>query len=56
MTIPVSVRVDVIAEKFHIDCHMFCILLGQDPTLYPIARLNALVEETTCSGQLVRPH
>src|ERR1700745_3554225 len=25
-------------------------------TLYPIARLNALVEETTCSGQLVRAH
>src|SRR3984893_17081319 len=20
-----------IAERFHIDCHMFCILLGQDP-------------------------
>ena len=31
MTIPVSVRVDAIAERFHIDCHMFCILLGQDP-------------------------
>src|SRR5271165_5955890 len=31
MTIPVSVRVDAIAERFHIDCHMFCILLVQDP-------------------------
>jgi hypothetical protein len=31
MTIPVSVRVDAIAERFHIDCHMFCILLDQDP-------------------------
>src|ERR1700730_15676107 len=31
MTIPVSVRVNAIAERFHIDCHMFCLLLGQDP-------------------------
>jgi|ERR1700722_15266652 hypothetical protein len=31
MTIPVSVRGDAIAERFHIDCHKFCILLESGP-------------------------
>src|ERR1700720_1232393 len=40
-----------IAERLHIDCDMFSILPWvRTRTLYPIARLNALVEETTCSG------
>src|ERR1700730_8315399 len=45
-----------IAERFHIDCHMCSVSSWvRTRTLYPIALLNALVEETGCSGQLVRP-
>jgi len=54
MTIPVSVRVDAIAERFHIDCHMFCILLGQDPKAVSDCALECFGRGNIL-GQLVPP-
>ena len=49
-----------IAKRFHIDCHMFCILLGQDPNavsdsaLECFGRGNNLLWPTGASSVIIR--
>src|SRR6202795_2999540 len=49
-----------IAERFHIDCHMFCILLSQDPgavsdgALECFGRENSLLWPTAAPSLIIR--